>query len=46
MHSQRAFLNERAVLMLFDHQSAASSKQWGKILDAVFFIKTMKPAEK
>ncbi|MFO0478656.1 MAG: hypothetical protein ACK50L_07790 [Bacteroidota bacterium] len=46
MHSLRAFLNEGGVLRLFDHQSAASSKQWDKILDAVFFIKTMKPAEK
>lgn len=40
------FFSQGAILRLFDHQSAASSKQWGKILDAVFFIKTMKPAEK
>jgi erythromycin esterase-like protein/membrane protease YdiL (CAAX protease family) len=40
------FFSQGTVLRLFDHQSAASSKQWDKILDAVFFIKTMKPAEK
>ena len=41
-----SFFSQGTVLRLFDHQSAASSKQWDKILDAVFFIKTMKPAEK
>ena len=41
-----SFFSQGTVLRLFDHQSAASSKQWGKILDAVFFIKTMTPAYK
>jgi erythromycin esterase len=40
------FFSQGTVLRLFDHQSAANSKQWGKILDAVFFIKTMTPAYK
>ena len=40
-----SFFSRGPVLRLFDHQSSASSKQWDKILDAVFFIKTMKPAE-
>jgi erythromycin esterase-like protein/membrane protease YdiL (CAAX protease family) len=41
-----SFFSQGTVLRLFDHQSAASSIQWGKILDAVFFIKTMTPAYK
>jgi erythromycin esterase-like protein len=40
-----SFFSQGTVIRLFDHQSAVSSKQWDKILDAVFFIKTMKPAE-
>lgn len=41
-----SFFRQGAVLRLFDHESAARSKQWDKILDAVFFLKTMTPAEK
>ncbi len=38
------FFNEGAVIRMLDHKSATSSKQWSKILDGVFFIRTMKPA--
>jgi erythromycin esterase-like protein len=41
-----SFFSQATVIRLFDHQSAVSSKQWDKILDAVFFIKTMTPAYK
>ena len=41
----KSFFSQGPVLRLFDHHSAASSKQWDKIIDAVFFIQTMKPAE-
>lgn len=38
------FFEGPVVLRLFDHQSNPSSHHWDQILDAVYFIKTMRPA--
>ncbi|MCI5058084.1 MAG: erythromycin esterase family protein, partial [Flavobacteriales bacterium] len=39
------FFSEGTSLRLFDHQSAATSKNWSSIIDAVVFIKTVSPAQ-
>ncbi|MFO0433922.1 MAG: erythromycin esterase family protein, partial [Sphingobacteriaceae bacterium] len=37
------FFSNGTSLRLFDHSSYVTSKSWHKVLDAVYFIKTMQP---
>jgi erythromycin esterase-like protein len=37
------FFSNGTSLRLFDHSSNATSQNWYKVLDAVYFIQTMKP---
>lgn len=37
------FFSNGTSLRLFDHNSYVTSKKWHKVLDAVYFIKTMEP---
>jgi hypothetical protein len=37
------FFSNGTSLRLFDHSSHVTSKNWYKVLDAVYFIKTMEP---